>query len=388
MSNPATPRGRSSFHDVFVVALAHFSHDVFGAFLAPLLPMLRDRLGLGYAATGGLAIFTQLPSLLNPLIGHLADRASLKWLVILAPAVTGTLMSSLGLPSDYASLAFLLLGAGVSIAAFHAPAPAMLGEIAGRRTGAAMSLFMAAGELARTLGPLVAVAGVGWFGLEGLWRLGGIGWMISALLWWRLRHWKKAPRPEGHGAWSKLAPRMKQVFPVLVWLAAGRALMLIALTTYLPIYMRDERQASLALAAASLSVLEGAGFVGALLSGTLSDRWGRRRVLAALAGLAPLFMLGFVFGPGWLVVPLLLATGLAALSMQPVLLALVQDEFPENRAFANGTYMALSFLLRAGAIAVVGVLADLWGLVPAFAVSAGAGLLAFPAVFLLPRRST
>lgn len=376
----------SSFQDVFVIALGHFCHDVYSAFLAPLLPILRERLGLSYAAAGGLAVFTQLPSLLNPLFGHLADRVSLRWFVILAPAVTGTLMCSVGLPSDYVALAFLLLATGVSIAAFHAPAPAMIGDVAGRRTGTGMSLFMAAGELARTVGPLLAVAGVGWFGLEGLWRLGVVGWLVSGLLYWRLGHLRVASRPPGHGAWSRLAPGLKRVFPVLVWLLAGRALMQASLTTYLPIFMRDERHTSLALAAASLTVLEGAGFVGALLSGTISDTFGRRRMLATLAGLAPLFMLAFLFGPDWLIVPMLLAIGLTMVSMQPVLLALVQDEFPENRAFANGTYLALGFLSRAVAIAIVGLLADALGLVPAFALSAAGGVLAFPAVFFLPRR--
>ncbi|MFV1959979.1 MAG: MFS transporter, partial [Planctomycetota bacterium] len=151
MNGISPPRRPSSFRDVFAISLAHFCHDVYSSFLAPLLPILRDRLGLGYAATGALAVFTQLPSLLNPLFGHLADRVSLRWFVILAPAVTGTLMCSVGLVSDYVALAFLLLGMGVSIAAFHAPAPAMIGQIAGRRTGTGMSLFMAAGELARTV---------------------------------------------------------------------------------------------------------------------------------------------------------------------------------------------------------------------------------------------
>ena len=75
--------------------------------------------------TGSLTIFTQLPSLLNPFIGYLADRISLRYFVILAPGVTATMMTMIGFAPNYFTLALLLLAVGVSIAAFHAPAPAM-----------------------------------------------------------------------------------------------------------------------------------------------------------------------------------------------------------------------------------------------------------------------
>ncbi|MCH2576080.1 MFS transporter, partial [Candidatus Poribacteria bacterium] len=72
---------------------------------------------------GGLTIFTQIPSLLNPLIGYLADRMSLRYFVIFAPALTATLVSCLGLANNYLSLVLILLLAGVSVAGIHAPAP-------------------------------------------------------------------------------------------------------------------------------------------------------------------------------------------------------------------------------------------------------------------------
>ncbi len=380
-------RRETRFNDVFAVALGHFTHDVYSAFLAPLLPILQERLGIGYALTGNLAVFTQIPSLLNPFIGYLADRVSLRYFVIFAPAVTATLMSSLGLTSSYVTLAFLLLAAGVSVAAFHAPAGAMIGELAGNRVGTGMSIFMAAGELARTLGPLFVVAGVGWFGLEGLWRLAFVGWAVTGILFWRLHNIQARPRPPESDAWSRLKPRLLRVFPYLTWLVIGRVSMQSALTTYLPIFMKDERGLSVAWAAAALTILEAAGFVGALLSGSLSDRLGRHRMLFILLLVSPLLMFAFLFTSGWMTVIVLIALGLTAISLQPVILALVQDLFPDNRALANGSYMALSFVLRAVGIWVIGLTADAFGLVPAFVLSAVVGLLALPSIFFIPKRA-
>ncbi|HNS01366.1 MAG TPA: MFS transporter [Anaerolineae bacterium] len=371
---------------VATIAAGHVVQDSYTAFLAPLLPLLQTQLGIGYALAGSLAIFTQLPSVLNPFIGYLADRISVRYFVILAPAVTATVFTSLGLASSYAALAALLLVGGIAIAAFHAPAPAMVARVAGQRVGTGMSIFMASGELARTVGPLMAVAGVTWFGLGGLWRMAAVGWLMSLILYLRLRRVPAASHAPGSLAMNAFWRQARRVFPALIWLLGGRSLMVAALSTYLPIFMSDERQSNLWLAAAALTILQGAGVVGALAAGTLSDRWGRRRVLLAVTVTAPFLLLAFIYSPAWLAVPLLIALGLASLSTQPVVLALVQDQFPHNRAFANGVNLAITFMLQAAAIWAVGALADRYGLTPAYAVSALLALVSIPAVFFLPTR--
>jgi len=51
-------------------------HDIFTSFLAPLLPLIIQKLGLSLTLAGSLAAFQQLPSLINPFLGLLADRGS------------------------------------------------------------------------------------------------------------------------------------------------------------------------------------------------------------------------------------------------------------------------------------------------------------------------
>ena len=169
--------------------------------------------------------------------------------------------------------------------------------------------------------------------------------------------------------------------------------MLVSLTTYLPIFMRDVLQSPLKLAALSLTILEAAGVVGALLTGTLSDRLGRSRVLFFLMGVSPLLLFLFLFGPEslaltvraeWLALPLLFALGLTAISPTPVILALVQDQFPDNRALANGLFLATSFLIRALGTWSIGLMADQFGLVNAYMWSGIIALLALPAIWMLP----
>jgi FSR family fosmidomycin resistance protein-like MFS transporter len=68
-------------------------------------------------------------------------------------------------------------------------------------------------------------------------------------------------------------------------------------------------------------------------------------------------------------------------------MAVVQESFPDNRALANGIYMALNFTIRSGAVVAVGVLGDLYGMRLAFTVSAIIPLLGVPFILLLPGRA-
>ena len=366
--------------EVATIAGGHFVHDSYSAFIAPLLPLIQERLATNYTLTGSLAIYAQLPSLINPFIGYIADKVSLRYFIILAPAITATLMSFMGLAPDYLTLSLILLAAGISIAAFHAPAPAMIARVSGQRIGTGMSIFMASGELGRTVGPVFVVAGVSWFGLEGIWRLMFVGWAVSGILYLRLRHVSARPTSGTSISLALIMPKVRQIFPFLMLLMLAQTLLVSSLTTYLPIYMSDVQEASIWLSAASLTILEGAGVVGALATGTLSDRFGRFRILTILLFLAPLFMLAFLYSPSSLSLPFLILLGLTAISPTPVLLAIVQDNFTENRALANGLFLAANFLIRAFGIWAIGFTADQFGLATAFLWSAILGFLALPAV--------
>jgi FSR family fosmidomycin resistance protein-like MFS transporter len=126
--------------------------------------------------------------------------------------------------------------------------------------------------------------------------------------------------------------------------------------------------------------------VGALLGGTMSDRLGRRLVLFVSMLTTPLLTFAFLTIDSWLKFPLLLLMGFTALSVTPVIMALVQESFPENRALANGVYMSLSFVLGSAVVVVLGVMGDLFGLRLAFTASAVITLLGLPLILLLPRK--
>ena len=79
--------------DVASIAGGHLVHDVFTAFVAPLLPELIKLLQITLTQAGALSAFMQVPSLMNPLLGYIDDRRNLRMVMILAPGMTATMLS-------------------------------------------------------------------------------------------------------------------------------------------------------------------------------------------------------------------------------------------------------------------------------------------------------
>jgi FSR family fosmidomycin resistance protein-like MFS transporter len=366
---------------VLTIAAGHFVHDTYSAFLPTLLPLLIDKLALTLTQAGTVSAITQVPALLNPFIGYLADRVSLRYFVIFAPAVTATLFSSLGLAPSYLILAILLFTAGISTAAFHAPAPAIVTRISGRQLGKGMSVFMAGGELGRTLGPLLAVWGVTTWGLDGFWRVMVFGWAATALLYLRMRAVPARSAPPS-GLLGML-PGLKRIALPLSLIVLLRSFSVSSISIFLPTYL-DQQGSTLWVAGGALALAQGAGVLGALFSGPASDRWGRKMILAITIGGGGLFLLIFLGLQGWLLIPVLILMGLLTLSTQPVLLAVVQEHFSDHRAVANGLFMLITFIGQSLSVLAIGRIGDVASLESAYFWSALLSLLAVPAILLLP----
>ncbi len=390
MSSPTSttaelPAAEASFRtgDVTAVAGAHWIHDTYTALLPPLLPALMERLAFSTALGGLLTSFLQGPSLLQPLIGHLGERWG-RLLVALAPAVTAIAMSLLGVAPAYGFLAVLLVIAGTSSAAFHAVVPVVAGRLSGRSLGRGMGFWMVGGELGRTLGPLVASSALALLGLTGTPWLMLLGLLASVLLYFRLRRVPMDLRDDLEPLpWGEALQAMRPLLGPLLGLLFARAFMTSALLTYFPLFLQREGVNAF-WSGVYLSILQAAGVLGALIGGHLSDRLGRKRVLGLALSATALLMFAFLSLAGWTRVPLLLPLGFTSLSVTPVLMAFVQESYPENRALANSLYMGTSFVIRALVVYGVGLLGDGVGIRAAFAVSAGATLLGLPFIYRLP----
>ena len=372
--------------NIILISLAHLLHDAYSSFLSPILPLLIDKHGLSLTIAGLLSVFQRLPSLLNPFVGILADKISIRYFVIISPAITATVMSLLGVAPHYVLLMILCLIMGVSATMFHVPAPVMIKHIAGKSIGKGMSYFMLGGELARTLGPLVILGAVSLWGLEGTYHLIPFGIISSLILYVKFRNIKVADYSKNRKNNVGIIQTFNNLFPFFCTIALiifFRASMFAALTFFLPTFM-TLRGSSLWMSGISLSILQLAGAVGTFYSGIISDKIGRIPSLLIISSLSPILMMIFIVVEGVFTIPLLIALGFIIFASNPVQLALVQEIDSEHPSFINGVYMMLTFSTNSVSVLLVGKLGDMIGLETTYKISA---LFAFGAIPFILRLS-
>ena len=372
---------------VFTISAGHFFHDVYTSFLAPILPLLIEKLGISLSMVGFLDVVRKIPSLFNPLIGLMADRICVKYLIILSPAISTISMSLMGLAPSYTILIILLFVSGISSALFHVPSPVAIKRFSGDKTGLGMSFYMVGGELARSIGPLMITAAVSYWGLEGSFRVMPLGLLASLVLYIKLRNVKEIVNNKAKKTKDEPNSSIKYLIPIFVIVAGfvlTRAGIKSALTLYLPIFLTGKGE-SLWLAGISLSVFQFAGAAGTLGAGYISDKIGKRNVLLISAILSPIIMWGFLHANSFLIFPLLILEGLLLFAQGPVLLAFFQDTNTKRPAFVNGIYMSINFVINALIVLLVGISGDYMGLELTFEIATYIALLAIPIIYYLPK---
>ncbi|MCB0749081.1 MAG: MFS transporter [Ignavibacteriae bacterium] len=367
--------------NIFLISLMHFVHDVYSSFLAPILPLLMEKLSMSYTLAGSLTVIQRLPSLLNPLIGLMADRVSVKYLVIFSPTVTVIVMSLLGIAPSYFYLLVILFVMGISASTFHVPAPVMVKQIAGNRIGKGMSFFMLGGELARSVGPLVVLAGVSIWGLEGIYKLIPIGLTASIILYFKFRNLEivsSSNKFETKKIYSIFKDHIS-LFIIIMGILFFTSLVKGTISTFLTVYLTESGN-TLWFAGGALSIFQLAGAGGTFFSGTISDKIGRRKTLIIAALLNPILLFLFIISSGILSFAILLLLGFFLFAFTPVLLALINETNSELPTFINGIFMTINFLTSAITISLIGISADYLSLHTTYFISALLGFGSIPFV--------
>lgn len=374
---------------VTLLASSHMLHDIYSSFLAPLRPLLIEKFGITLALASIWDLIMRVPWFLNPFIGVIAERTAPRYFIIVTPAITAVTMSLLGVAPSFTIVCILLFTMGISSAFYHVPAPTMVKRLSGDHTGRGMSFYMFGGELARTAGPLIITASVSWWGLEGTWRLIPFGLVASFILYLKLKDIKISDeiKRKDRGKRQEFSSLKKYIpfFSILIGFTIFRAIMKSGLTAFLPTFYYSERGESLWFANSALAVFQLAGAVGTILSGSISDKIGRRTTLLVISIVSPLMMFLFINASGWLSFVYLILLGLFVFAPGPVLIALVQDRSKDFPVFMNSIYMTVSFVSSALAVFFAGAMGDWIGLEKTYLISSILALGGIPFVLWLKK---
>jgi FSR family fosmidomycin resistance protein-like MFS transporter len=346
---------------VNLITLAHFFHDMYPAFLAPMIPLLTDKFGFSLFLAGFLQPLQRLFSLSQPVVGYYADRTSVRLFLVITPVTTALVSCTLGIAPNTLVVMLLLLASGLSSAMFHAPGIAAVATSSGRRAGLGMSCFMAGGDIGRSIGPIVVVFLIHYFGLRGTALAFIPAAAIGVVTFFgmppiRLQQ-KPRTRRDLFGALRTQGPVLRRLLSVVM----VRGLILNAFALFIAEYLTT-RGESLTYAGIATSIFFFAGVIGGFVGGTLSDRTGRRPIIlfSLICSTPPLFLFTILRGIPSLVA--LFIAGLVLLCTNPVTLAAMQEILPNDRATGAGLAITAEYTISALGTIVCGLIADHVGL--------------------------
>jgi FSR family fosmidomycin resistance protein-like MFS transporter len=383
MSEAASER----FHlgRVFLISVTHFFHDMYAAFLSPLLPVLIERHGLSLKMAGYLNPALKIPSLLQPFVGYFADRRKTAAVLPLTLFLTSLTMCFIITLPSYVWIVVFMLIAGLSGTFYHATAVTFVSTASGTKHGTGMSFFMTGGELARSLGPLYIVTLIRLVPENRIPFAALPALCLSVFLFLPVSSYKGEKEKRESLAFKSALIRGGRGLILLIAVGILQGFTVYSFAYFLPTYLH-EASTSLFLAGSSLSVLEVSGAFGAFLGGTVSDRIGRKMFFIISSIFIPLLINLFLKQEGSVIrLFILLVTGVFMFSTNPVRYALAQDLVPEYKGTVTSLLMAIAFLTSTGASIAVGHLGDRFGLFNAYRIISLLPLLAIPFILMIPK---
>ena len=326
--------------------------------------MYVEKLALSMAQVGFLTgMIRLLAFVVQPCVGYLADRYQTRAFILWGVFLTVTCIPFSGIaPNFYVLLAVLAAGsAGSSM--FHPSVTGMLPLYSGKRKGLCMSIFNTGGTLSFAIGPVFISWYVGRFGLEAMPYTMALGF-ISILFCLKAIPMPVSEGMQNSGFLGSLKESLGDVWkPIaLIWMVmvlraiAGQSFM-----TFMPVFLAQKGYDLISVGfIVSLFIL--AGTMSGLISGSLSDSIGFKRIFFTTHILMTPALLLYLFLPGNFVYLGAFIGGFFALATLPLGVLMAQTLAPKGRSMVSSLMMGLAYGLGGLASPIVGKLADIYSI--------------------------
>ncbi len=383
------PAKQTVFAVLLAISLSHFLNDLMQLLLPAIYPLLKTNYGLSFVQIGILTLaFQTTASLLQPVVGAVTDRRPMPYSLAVGMAFS---LTGLILLSRAPSYVFLLLAAsviGVGSSVFHPESSRVARMASGGRYGLAQSLFQVGGNFGQSLAPLAAAfiivphgqGSVAWFALLALMGMGvlfAVGRWYAASIGGRSRPKRIVP-VEG----PITGRRVKFAVAVLLVLIFSKFFYTSSLSTYYTFYLISRFHVTIQQAQIDLFIYLGAFALGTLVGGPIGDWIGRRYVIwFSILGVLPFTLILPYANLFWTIV-LTIPIGLILSSAFAAILVYAQELMPGRVGTVAGLFFGFAFGMGGLGAAVLGELADHFGIQTVYRICAFLPAIGLMTVFL------
>lgn len=362
-----------TFRILVALSICHCLNDTLQSVISAVYPLFKEDLGLSFAQIGLITlVYQSAASVCQPLTGLFFDKWPSAWSLPTGMSFTLVGLLSLAfantLPLVLCSVA--LVGIGSSV--FHPEASRLTSLASGGKRGLAQSLFQVGGNLGGSLGPLLAAVFVAPYGRRHI-ALFTILAFTAIMVMIPVGHWYKSfllwlRKAEGETLKTSVCrplPMGKTVFSIaiLLILIFSKYIYMASLNSYYTFYLIHKFGVSVQASQLYLFVFLIATAIGTLLGGPIGDRVGRKYVIwASILGAAPFTLIMPHVENLYLTTILSFCVGLTLSSAFPAILVYAQELLPYKLGLISGLFFGFAFGAAGIASAVLGNMADRYGI--------------------------
>ena len=362
-----------TFRILVALSICHCLNDTLQSVISAVYPLFKEDLGLSFAQIGLITlVYQSAASVCQPLTELFFDKWPSAWSLPTGMSFTLVGLLSLAfantLPLVLCSVA--LVGIGSSV--FHPEASRLTSLASGGKRGLAQSLFQVGGNLGGSLGPLLAAVFVAPYGRRHI-ALFTILAFTAIMVMIPVGHWYKSfllrlRKAEGETLKTSVCrplPMGKTVFSIaiLLILIFSKYIYMASLNSYYTFYLIHKFGVSVQASQLYLFVFLIATAIGTLLGGPIGDRVGRKYVIwASILGAAPFTLIMPHVENLYLTTVLSFCVGLTLSSAFPAILVYAQELLPYKLGLISGLFFGFAFGVAGIASAVLGNMADRYGI--------------------------
>ena len=376
---------------LIALSLSHCLNDLLQSLLAASYPLFKEDLALSFGQIGLITLVYQMAaSVFQPLAGLFFDKRPFVWSLPAGMCFTLVGLLNLAFASNlhWVLVSVFLIGVGSSI--LHPEASRITSLASGGRRGFAQSVFQVGGNLGGSFGPLLMALLVAPYGRHNIAYFAIVAFvailvMIPVCRWYKayLRRvkWRPAnavrhaPMPLPHG-------RTFFAIAILLTLIFSKYIYMAILSSYYTFYLMHKFGVSVQQSQIFLFVFLLATAAGTLMGGPIGDRIGRKYVIwMSILGTAPFSILMPHVSLAWTVV-LSFCVGFMLSSAFPAILLYAQELLPNKLGLISGLFFGFAFGIAGIASAVLGDMADHYGIEAVYNICAYMPLLGLVTWFL------
>ncbi|CAN1514841.1 ProP Permeases of the major facilitator superfamily [Burkholderiaceae bacterium] len=373
------------------LSFCHLLNDLIQSLIPALYPLLKAEFNLDFTQIGLITLAFQLTaSLLQPTVGLYTDKRPQPYSLALGMGSTliGLLLLSVANSYTVVLIAAALIGTGSAI--FHPEASRVARMASGGRYGTAQALFQVGGNVGQAIGPLLAAfivlphgqGAIAWVSMAALIAM---AFLTRVGMWYgaNLRPTLKTVSATIESKVSGL-PRGRVLFliTILMVLLFSKNVYTSSLTSFFTFYLIERFDLPVQAAQVRLFIFMAAIAVGTLLGGALTDRIGRRPMIwISILGVLP-FTMALPYADLFWTGVLIIIIGLITASAFPAVLVYAHEIMPGRVGLVSGMFFGFAFGLGGLGAAIMGGLADVYGIAVVYKICSFLPILGVVAWFL------